>query len=336
LQAFTCSAVPEGIMAVGASPLYVDVEQGSFTMSAPELERRITARTRAIVVQHTFGIPADLNRILAVAARHHIPVVEDCAHTVASVIDGRRVGTSGVAAFYSFEASKPVFIGLGGSAVVNDRDLRAAMERAYDDFVMPSRLTQAQLLAMFAAHRVLYRPWAYWWIRAVFRRLVSLGLIKGNYNELEPTKGPAEDFGLRLGSLQGKILARELRGLERQTAHRRLVAARYREGIVARGARHPLLPTGAEPVYGRYPLIVEDRSELLERAPKARVELADFYSTPVHPFRGEGLRAVGYEPGSCPNAEWISDHVVSLPTAPSVSPRSADRAVAFVNAVAAG
>ena len=120
LQAFTCVAVPEGIMATGARPVWIDIESDGYNMAPESLESRITPRTSAIVVQHTYGIPADLERILSIAERHQIPVIEDCCHTLASTYHGKPVGSFGVASFYSFEWGKPLVAGIGGAAVVND------------------------------------------------------------------------------------------------------------------------------------------------------------------------------------------------------------------------
>ncbi|HIE26284.1 TPA: hypothetical protein EYP66_03250, partial [Candidatus Poribacteria bacterium] len=60
-QAFTCVAVPEGIMASGARPVWVDIEVDGYNMDAEDLRRKLTLRTRAIIVQHTYGIPADMD-----------------------------------------------------------------------------------------------------------------------------------------------------------------------------------------------------------------------------------------------------------------------------------
>ena len=77
IQAFTCLAVPEAVLATGATPLYVDIEQDRFNMDPPCLAERATASTKAIVVQHTFRIPARMDRIVAIASQHDIPIIED-------------------------------------------------------------------------------------------------------------------------------------------------------------------------------------------------------------------------------------------------------------------
>jgi len=318
-------------MSVGAMPKYVDVAPGSPNMDPEDLRRRIGDSTRAIVVQHSFGLPADIVSLAAIARDARIPLVEDCAHSIASSVDGRRVGSFGVAAFFSYEASKPIFAGLGGGAVINDSALAETVSADYSSYSEPSLAGQAQLAAMFIAHRVAYRPSTYWTVRSLFRALSATGLIRGNYNKVADERGPAADFSKRMGRLQVGILERALRRLDANTAHRQRVANAYRSGIHRPGTTHLPIPPHVNAVFGRYPLIVEEKTSLIEGAKRAKVELADFYATPVHPLEGEALRSVGYEPGSCADAEWISTRIVSLPTGPQVDQRQIDRAVEYLN-----
>ena len=331
IQAFTCLALPEAVMSLGAKPKYVDVAPGSPNMDPEDLRRKIDPSTRAVVVQHTFGLPAEMAQLTAVAADVDMPLIEDCAHTLASRVDGRLVGSFGVAAFFSFEASKPVFAGVGGSAIINDPELDGVVSAGYASYHEPSLLVQAQVAAMFLAHRVAYRPSTYWKVRALFRALSATGLIRGNYNDVASEKGPAADFSRRMGRTQTGILRHALGDLDQNTAHRRQVAEQYRSRIRAPGIAHMPISPGVDAVFGRYPLLLENKRDVIAGARKAKVELADFYATPIHPLQGEALRSVHYEPGSCPHAEWISDRIVSLPTGPQVDQRQVDRAVEYLN-----
>lgn len=331
VQAFTCIAVPEAVMSLGARPRYVDVAAGTPNMDPSDLSRKVTPNTRAIVAQHSFGLPADIVRLVAVANEADVPVVEDCAHTIASRVDGQAVGSFGAAAFYSYEASKPVFAGIGGSAVANDPALASALSAAYAGYSSPDAVTQLQIAAMFLAHRLVYRPSTYWTVRGIFRAMVAAGFIKGNYNDVSSVSGPSRDFSLKMGLRQTRILERALTTLDKQTDHRRSVGDQYRSQIRAHAVTHLDIRPGSDPVFGRYPLLVENRAEWVDSARAARVEIADFYSTPVHPLKGAALRSVGYELGSCPNAEWISDRIVSLPTGPQTGRRQVERAIDYFN-----
>lgn len=328
IQAFTCSAVAEGVLSLGAQPIYVDISPDSCTMDPADLAAKLTPKTRAVIVQHTFGIPADFPAIEAVATARGLPLVEDCAHAIGSTIAGRPVGEWGVAAFYSFEASKPVFAGIGGSARVNDPALAARMASQSSDFSEPSLVRQAQILTMYLGFRLAYRPATYWTVRSLYRRAIRWGLIPSAYHTVTVEQSrPVTEFRFGLGRVQQRIVRRELATLPDRIAHRNRIASAYRRRIGGADARPVLVPPDAEPVYGRFPLFTPRKTELLRLAPEHRVELSDWYATPVHPLTGHALAAAGYRPGSCPRAEQLTSEIVSLPTGPLVDDAQVDRAV---------
>jgi dTDP-4-amino-4,6-dideoxygalactose transaminase len=332
LQAFTCLAVPEGIMATGATPLYVDIQHGGFNLDAEDLRRRLTPSTRAIVVQHTFGIPAEMDALLDVARKAEVPVIEDCCHTFASEYRGRRVGTMGAGAFYSFEWGKPVVTGIGGAAQVNDMALGERLRADYAAYVEPPRSRQLRLRMQTVAHRILYRPRLFWTVRALYRGLGAMGAAESNYNPISVDQ-VAPDFGWRLAAPLRRRLERQLGRLEDVTRHAEAVAASYREGIDSPEVRRPAELPGTRTVYCRYPLRARAKAALLREARRANVELAEWYATPVHPLGDKELGGVHYRPGSCPEAEARCREIVTLPTHPAVGGRDVERTLAFLRSV---
>jgi len=330
LQAFTCLAVPEGIMALGAKPLYVDIEPDGFNLSAQDLERKLTPKTRAIVVQHSFGIPADMQPLLTVAEAHGLPMIEDCCHTLVSGYGGNTVGTLGVGAFYSFEWGKPIVVGIGGSAVINEPSLRAKVVEAYSHYRQPVARNQFRLSVQYLAHALLYRPILYWPVRALYHRLRAMGAAESNYNPINENT-VAKDFSLRMAEPLQRRLVRKIARLDDVTTHARQVAEQYQKEINRSDVRHPSPPPGSQVVYARYPLRVQEKARLLTAAKKANVELADWYATPVHPLESKDWRLVHYEPGSCPNVEQRCGEVVTLPTHPKVTDGDVARTIAFLN-----
>jgi dTDP-3-amino-3,4,6-trideoxy-alpha-D-glucose transaminase len=118
------------ISAIGATPVFVDVDAASFTMLPGALTGAITDRTRAIVPVHLYGRPAHMDLILQTAARAGIPVVEDAAQAHGATYDGRRTGTLGQAAAFSFYPTKNLgAFGDGGAVVTNDEALAAEVRR---------------------------------------------------------------------------------------------------------------------------------------------------------------------------------------------------------------
>lgn len=328
-QAFTCVAVPEAILARGAQPVYADVEADGLNVDPGSIRERLTSATRAIVVQHTFGLPARMAEVMAIAREHGVPVIEDCCHTIAGRLDGHALGSFGAAAFYSYEWGKPLVVGVGGSVRVNDPALADKLQRSHASLRRPSWLRQLKLAAQYAGFGVVYHPRLYWPVRDAFHWLSRAGAVEGNYNGAAVGEAH-EEFGLDMAPMQRAMLARKRRASERDTSHRRRVVSRYRDALGPCEQSSFPEPAGADVVYARLPLRVEDKRGLLEAARRAGVELAEWYSSPVHPLEGQALDAIGYRRGSCPVAESRCAHVVSLPTHRRVGTAFVERAAALL------
>jgi dTDP-4-amino-4,6-dideoxygalactose transaminase len=115
---------------VGAKPVYVDIDDATFNLDPDRLEAAITARTRAIVPVHLYGHPCDMDRILAVARKHHLPVVEDTAQAHAAKYKGRTVGTLGEISCFSFYPGKNLGACGEGGALLTAQESLAQRARA--------------------------------------------------------------------------------------------------------------------------------------------------------------------------------------------------------------
>ncbi|MGH8019707.1 MAG: DegT/DnrJ/EryC1/StrS family aminotransferase [Opitutaceae bacterium] len=121
VPAFTFIASAWTASHAGARPVFADIELDSFTLDPAKLEPLITPRTRAIVVVHLFGQPARMAEILAVAGRHRIPVIEDCAQSHLATCQGQPVGTIGDAGTFSFYPTKNLGACGEGGAIISTR-----------------------------------------------------------------------------------------------------------------------------------------------------------------------------------------------------------------------
>jgi dTDP-4-amino-4,6-dideoxygalactose transaminase len=120
----TFIATAEAISFSGAKPVFVDVDEQSYTMDPMLLERAINPRTKAIIPVHLFGQPADMDPILEVAKRHRLAVIEDACQAHGALYRGRPVGSFGVAACFSFYPGKNLgAYGEAGAVVTNDPEL---------------------------------------------------------------------------------------------------------------------------------------------------------------------------------------------------------------------
>ena len=109
---------------VGATPVFVDIDPARRTLNPDNLEAAITSRTKAIIPVHLYGTPAEMDRIMAIAERHGVPVIEDAAQSHGATYRGKRVGQFGQIACFSFYPSKNLgAYGEGGALVTNDASI---------------------------------------------------------------------------------------------------------------------------------------------------------------------------------------------------------------------
>jgi dTDP-4-amino-4,6-dideoxygalactose transaminase len=125
----TFMATAEAISFCGARPVFVDIDETTYTMDPRCLEKAISPRTKAIIPVHLFGQTADMDPILEIATRHGIPVVEDACQTHGATYGGRKAGTIGAAGCFSFYPGKNLgALGEAGAVVTNDSDLCAKIQ----------------------------------------------------------------------------------------------------------------------------------------------------------------------------------------------------------------
>ena len=134
---FTWGASVSCILQNLAIPIFADIDPNTFTLEPASIESRITPRTNAIVVVHIFGFPADMTRIMEVAERHGLAVIEDCAQAHGGMHAGRLLGSWGTVGAFSLQASKNLTGGEGGILICDDREV---LERAMSMGTHPQRL----------------------------------------------------------------------------------------------------------------------------------------------------------------------------------------------------
>lgn len=125
---YTFIATPQAVLQTGAMPVWVDTDPETFQMDVNKIEEKITSRTRAILPVHIAGLPSDMERIMEIARKHNLVVVEDACQAWLSEINHKKVGTFGNAGCFSFQNSKNIPMGEGGAIVSDDEEL---IDRCY-------------------------------------------------------------------------------------------------------------------------------------------------------------------------------------------------------------
>ena len=135
----TFASVGNAIIYTGARPVFVDVHQSYWGMDPERVKEAITERTKAIIVVHLYGHPCDLDPLLEVAEDHGLYVIEDCAEAHGAEYKGRRVGSFGDIACFSFYGNKIITTGEGGMCLTNDYELAERMRMLRDHGMRPEK-----------------------------------------------------------------------------------------------------------------------------------------------------------------------------------------------------
>ncbi len=319
LPGLTCAVVPNAIIYCGAKPVYVDTERETFNIDISKIEEKITPKTKVILAQHTFGLPVDMDRLMAIARKHNLKVIEDCAQTLGAEYKGRKVGTFGDASFFSFEPSKVITTGWGGMAVTNDNSIGQALEEEQKKTKFLNKETTRKIVKQIFFSHLLYHPWNHWWGKFLLMFLYKKGKFWPSVSQEERQGERPQNYPCRLSNIQAMLGLSQLRKLDEINKGRAKTAKRYSQTLRKAGI---LINEADKNVYHhgwlRYTFTVANRRKAVEFFEKHKIELGEWFNQ-VIVCTDLPLEKLNYQRGSCPNAEWQAAHNVNLPTHPRLS-----------------
>lgn len=288
---FTFIATAEVISAVGATPVFVDIEAQTFNLDLQQIEAAITAKTRAIIPVHLFGQPVEMTQLMAIARAHNLPVIEDCAQATGATWQGQKVGSIGHIGCFSFFPTKNLGgCGDGGAVTTHDakiadriRVLREHGSRVryyHEEIGVNSRLdaVQAAILQIKLRHLETWNAQR----QAVAQRYEQL---------LQPLPNLVRPQSLAGGqSVWNQYTVRLVNSTEASTADHPNVRDRVRQQLQAKGVSSMVyypLPLHLQPVYA----------------------------------------GLGYQVGQLPVAEQVAHQVLALPMFPELTTEEQERVV---------
>ncbi len=296
---------------VGAVPVFVDVEVDSYNMDPDKIEEKITEKTRAILPVHIFGQTADMERIMEIADRHHLVVIEDACQAVGATVLGKKAGSIGDIGCFSFFPTKNLgAFGDGGMITTNDDDV-ATVCRAYKEHGMAQNGAKARYilegvedeLAGTASPDGLYNPYKY-------------------YNYLIA-------YNSRLDAIQARVLDIKLDYLDKFNDRRAEIAAFYnRELGSCEGIILPKVRENMTPVWHQYAFRCAQKDAMGNFLASRGVGSAAFYPVPLHLQKAFGY--LGYQEGDLPVAEMLSKQTVCLPIFPELTQEELDYIVTSI------
>jgi perosamine synthetase len=277
VPALTFWVVPELARAAGLTVVFADVDPGTFTIDPSAFERAITPNTRAVVPTHLYGLPCDMDAITAIASRHGITVIEDCAHALGATHDGRPVGTFGDAALFSFQTLKPLNCYGGGLALVRDAAIAARVRALAEAEPWPDAKRVENRLLVGKLQRIFIRPGVF--TISAFPILWISSLIGANpdvylWEKIRSLTPLPDSYSERFPNVQAVIGLAALEMLDRWTSQTQQ-HARVMDRALADlpGITVPHIPPKRTHVYYQYCVYGPERDELVVRCVRRGVDI---------------------------------------------------------------
>ncbi len=335
LQALTCNAASNPIIWSGFEPIYVDCDENSFNMDMADLGRKISHNSRVLMVQHTFGLPADIDQAKAICEQNNMVLIEDCAHSLGAEYRGQKVGTFGEAGFLSFGRDKVISSVWGGAVVTNNDELAEKVRRYRTTASQPSNFWIFQQLL----HPVLMR-----YVILPLYNVLDIGKIflvlsqwfnvlsKAVHKKEKQGKMPRY-FPKALPNALAILALHQMVKLEEFNNHRKQIADFYNKELAGSKFILPAEFQGRKNIFLRYTIKHPKAHEIIYTAwHRENILVGDWYSCPVIPC-DTNLQSVKYKLGSCPIAERLTKSILNLPTHINISIADAKKIVDFLKKI---
>ena len=288
--ALTFVATANAVLYCGAEVCFTEIiGETELNISPGDIEKRITPRTKAIMVVHYGGYPCRMPEILEIAKRHNLAVIEDAAHSHGASLDGRALGTWGDAGCFSFFSNKNLATGEGGMLVTDRDDI-------------------AEKVRILRSHGMTTLTWDRHQGHAYTYDVVALG---NNY---------------RIDEIRSALGLVQLGKLSRNNARRKAITEHYREGLKSAASFGIELPFGDSPgipAYHIFPILLPngaDRIKFMETMRSAGVQTSIHYP-PIHQFTFYRQR---YPQLSLPVTDKVAAREVTLPLYPGLRDREVE------------
>ena len=303
--ALTFCATVNAIIHAGATPVLADVDPVTMNIDPADVTRKLTGRTTALVPVHFAGRPCDMNSLCGLAERHGMRMIEDCAHAIETVYRGRKSGTFGDYACFSFYVTKNVVTGEGG-------------------MVLTRREEDLARIKVLALHGMSKDAW---------KRFSDEG-----YKHYQVVDA---GFKYNMMDIQAAIGIHQLERVEANWQRRQEIWQRYDEAFAGLPVTRPAAPEpDTRHAYHLYTLLIDERTtrtsrdHFLDGMTKRNIGVGVHYlSIPEHPYYQE---AFGWRPEDYPNAMRIGRQTVSIPLSVRLSNSDVEDVIAAVRSLVRG
>lgn len=333
LQSFTCMVVVNSIVWNGLKPVYTDIDPNDYNMDPRELEKKISKRTKVVMVQHTFGVPANMVKIQEICKKRKLILIEDCAHSMGATVSGKYVGTIGDIGFFSLGRSKVISCVSGGMIITKDKKYADKIKTVLKDSMYPKKSVIAKNLFHPIAMECIKKLYS----KSVLGKGLLFVLQKTKLLTMEIYKNEKkgiyiEPYPLRMSNALSALALHQFAKLDQFNTHRRKLADIYYKKLRFKMGIKVLDPRkykGA--VFLRYPVLLKNlkkKKNLFKKTKSAGIVLGDWYVSPIAPPNC-AMEKTFYHDSDCQITEDVCTRVVNLPTYNTLDLKQAEKILKF-------
>ncbi|HEY3128909.1 MAG TPA: DegT/DnrJ/EryC1/StrS aminotransferase family protein [Acidobacteriota bacterium] len=327
--ALTFWVVPEIARVTGLKPVFADIDPHTYNMDPNALAAAVSGETRAVVPTHLYGQPCEMESIMEIARRHRLLVIEDCAHAVGAAYQGRKAGTFGDAAFFSFQTLKGLNTYGGGIAVTNEESLARRIRELAEAEPRPSSAEIIKKLCGGYLQRAFISPYGFtfsmflaFYIASFFGHHDLTRFIWEKIRPLDPLPLP---YRKRYSNAQAVIGLKILDALDALNLRNQANAHRLTEGLKdIKSILTPQVIPGASHVFYQYCIRVSDPATLSHRAIRRGIDMEI-----MHVDICNKLELFAPYAKSCPGAE-STEGTLQLPVYSGLGPKDVERIIGVV------
>lgn len=332
IQAFSCIAVPQPIIWAGGKPIYADIKKGTYNLDPIEVERKISPKTKAIVVQHSFGRPAQIEKLKDIAEKNNLLLIEDCALALGAESKNKKVGTFGDAAFFSLGRDKSISSVYGGMATTKNKEIEQELKKIYKSLDYPSALwTLQQILHPIIFNYLALPTYNFFKLgQGIIYLSQKLGFLSWAVTKKEKKEAKKPDyFPKKLPNALARLGLVQFKKLDKLNRHRKEIAEFYYDNLKTTNYKLPPKEKTKANTFLRFPIKTKNATDILLKAKEEGILLGDWYQAPLLPADAD-FEKIKYKKGSCPNAESLTSKILNLPTHINTNEEKAQTIVTFL------
>ena len=304
LPAFTCVVVPNAIIYSGATPKYVDIDIRNFNINYNLIEKSITKKTVAIYVQHTFGIKCDMKKIIQLAKKYKLKIIEDNAHYLNS---NNKINSYIYASYYSLDHSKIINTHLGGAITTNNLSVYNKLKKQHRNIHELSKIDELRILISFFLEIIFLSP-LFLWIGNAFLQFLNYFKITFFFRDELLKQKPAY-YPCKYNDYLAEIGINQIKNINKNLSHRKFISNFLEKKIKWYNFNNTQTSNQS---WLRYSFLVNDRRKFVKIF--NRNFKLDVWYTSIFQGREKNYNEIRYDIGSCPTAEYVSKHIVNFPT----------------------